>query len=67
MMQVIKQNTFMTLGWERPAIGHIWNYALQNNATIITKDEDFVSLISVQSGTPSVIWVRVGNTGKQAY
>ncbi len=71
MMQVIKQNTFMTLGWERPAIGHIWNYALQNNATIITKDEDFVSLISVslisvQSGTPSVIWVRVGNTGKQA-
>ncbi|KXS33494.1 MAG: Uncharacterized protein AWT59_0375 [Candidatus Gallionella acididurans] len=44
----------------------IWNYALQNNATIITKDEDFVSLISVQSGTPSVIWVRVGNTGKQA-
>jgi len=41
-------------------------YALQNNAVIITKDEDFVSLVSVQSGTPSVIWVRVGNTGRQA-
>jgi len=44
----------------------IWNYALQNRAAIITKDEDFVSLVSVQSDTPSVIWVRVGNTGKQA-
>lgn len=43
----------------------IWGYAHQNRAVIITKDEDFVSLVSVQSETPSVIWVRVGNIGKQ--
>lgn len=44
----------------------IWNYATQNNAAIITKDEDFVSLSSVTSNAPPVVWVRVGNIGKQA-
>lgn len=44
----------------------IWNYAIQNNAVIITKDEDFVYLSSTSSDTPSVVWVRVGNIGKQA-
>lgn len=44
----------------------IWNYALQNNAVIITKDEDFVSLVSDNPDAPPVVWVRVGNVGKQA-
>lgn len=44
----------------------IWNYALQNNAVIITKDEDFISLVSANLDAPPVVWVRVGNVGKQA-
>jgi predicted nuclease of predicted toxin-antitoxin system len=44
----------------------IWNYAQLNNAAIITKDEDFVSLTSIDLNAPPVIWVRVGNIGKQA-
>jgi predicted nuclease of predicted toxin-antitoxin system len=44
----------------------IWNYALQNKAAIITKDEDFVSLVSTSLDAPPVVWVRVGNVGKQA-
>ena len=54
------------IGMETASDRAIWNHALKNNAVIITKDEDFVSLVNAQSGTPSVIWVRVGNTGKQA-
>lgn len=44
----------------------IWNYAIQNNAAIITKDEDFVIRASVNEIGPPVVWVRVGNVGKQA-
>lgn len=44
----------------------IWNYALQNNAVIITKDEDFVSLVNIYPNAPPVVWIRVGNIGKQA-
>lgn len=44
----------------------IWGYATQINAVIITKDEDFVSLSSISANAPPVVWVRVGNIGKQA-
>ena len=44
----------------------IWNYALQNEAAIITKDEDFVSLVSTGLNAPPIVWIRVGNIGKQA-
>lgn len=44
----------------------IWLYALQNNAVIITKDEDFISLMTTSHNAPPVIWIRVGNIGKQA-
>jgi predicted nuclease of predicted toxin-antitoxin system len=44
----------------------IWDYALQNGAVIITKDEDFVMLANINIDSPPVVWVRVGNIGKQA-
>jgi predicted nuclease of predicted toxin-antitoxin system len=44
----------------------IWEYALKNNAVIITKDEDFVSLVSTSSDTPAVVWIRTGNIGRNA-
>ena len=45
---------------------NILHYAIQNKAVIITKDEDFVTLSSTNSDTPVVVWVRIGNIGKQA-
>ena len=54
---------FMTLAWAKPAIR---SYAIQNNAVIITKDEDFVIRASVNEIGPPVVWVRIGNVGKQA-
>lgn len=44
----------------------IWNYARQAQATIITKDEDFVVLASLHSEGPAIVWIRLGNTTKQA-
>jgi predicted nuclease of predicted toxin-antitoxin system len=39
----------------------IWRYALQNQAAIITKDEDFAERCSSAEEAPVVIWLRIGN------
>lgn len=44
----------------------IWVYAKQTHAIIITKDEDFVILASFDPNGPPIVWVRLGNTTKQA-
>ena len=38
----------------------------RQKAAIITKDEDFISLVSTSLNAPPVVWIRVGNIGKQA-
>jgi predicted nuclease of predicted toxin-antitoxin system len=45
----------------------IWNYAVANAQTIITKDEDFKNILLLASlPTTPVIWVRVGNCSNAA-
>jgi predicted nuclease of predicted toxin-antitoxin system len=39
----------------------IWNYAKQNNLTIITKDSDFSHRILFNTPPPKVIHIRIGN------
>lgn len=46
--------------------GAIWNYALQAGAAILTKDEDFATRIALDPSGPPIIWIRIGNTSKQA-
>jgi predicted nuclease of predicted toxin-antitoxin system len=43
----------------------IWQYAIENHAIIITKDEDFVILNYLQPNKTSVVWIRIGNTSKK--
>jgi len=38
----------------------VWQLAIQENAVIVTKDEDFAWLAAAKPG-PSVVWVRTGN------
>jgi predicted nuclease of predicted toxin-antitoxin system len=46
--------------------GAIWDHAAQSGAAIVTKDEDFVSLITLHPDGPPIVWIRIGNTSKQA-
>ena len=39
----------------------IWNYALQNNGVILTKDEGFAERCMACDRAPVVIWLRIGN------
>ena len=38
----------------------IWNYALEHNYVLVTKDDDFLN-ISSQSPGGQFVWVRLGN------
>jgi predicted nuclease of predicted toxin-antitoxin system len=38
-----------------------WRYALENDAAILTKDEDFAERCARSHATPVVIWLRIGN------
>jgi len=40
----------------------IWERAATTSATLITKDEDFVTMRALHNFGPSIIWVRMGNT-----
>ena len=39
----------------------IWNYALEQNLTIITKDSDFSNKILLRTPPPKVIHIKTGN------
>jgi predicted nuclease of predicted toxin-antitoxin system len=44
----------------------LWNYALEHGAVLVTKDEDFRDMLLLSGSPPAVVWVRVGNTRRQA-
>ena len=46
--------------------GWIWDYALDHGAAVISKDSDFPDLTLLRERAPQIIWIKVGNTRKQA-
>ncbi len=39
----------------------VWQYARENNFTIVTKDSDFSEFSLVKGFPPKIIWIRIGN------
>ncbi len=44
----------------------IWRYALDVGAVILTKDEDFSVRKTLEPAGPVVVWIRLGNTRREA-
>ncbi len=44
----------------------IWRYAIDHDAVLITKDEDFPNQALLGGSAPVVVWIRVGNTTRRA-
>jgi len=44
----------------------IWQYAARNDATLVTKDQDFVALADQEPVGPQVVWIRIGNINNDA-
>ena len=49
----------------REANAEIWRYAIQQQAAIITKDEDFAERCLYSRDQPVIVWLRIGNTSNQ--
>jgi len=43
----------------------IWDYALQEAAAIVTKDEDFAQRKVLTDNGPVVVWIRLPNTRRR--
>lgn len=46
----------------------VWNEALEREAVIVTKDEDFVTIGRAQPNepVPAIVWIRIGNCSRKA-
>ena len=44
----------------------IWDQAKKTGAVIVSKDSDFVTLATLESEGPAVVWIRLGNTRQKA-
>lgn len=44
----------------------LWRYALDHQAVVVTKDEDFAQMVAIEDDSPTVVWIRVGNTRRAA-
>lgn len=54
------------LGLHESSDATIWDYALKQQMTVITKDEDFADRIWRTSTGPVIVWLRMGNCSNQA-
>lgn len=45
---------------------NIWEHARQQNAVIVSKDEDFVDRWLLDSAPVSLVWIRKGNCSSRA-
>jgi predicted nuclease of predicted toxin-antitoxin system len=43
----------------------IWNFAKDNNFTIVTFDSDFNDIATLLGHPPKIIWIRTGNTSSK--
>ena len=43
----------------------IWNYAKENQYSIVTNDDDFLRLIAMKGFPPKIILLRMGNQSNQ--
>ena len=50
-----------TVGLDRAADEEIWDFALANELTIVSKDEDYDQLNVLRGSPPKVLWLQIGN------
>lgn len=55
----------LSVGLSKAMDAVVWDYALQNGLTIVTKDADFSELGTVLGFPPRVVWIRRGNCSTQ--
>jgi predicted nuclease of predicted toxin-antitoxin system len=62
----LESRHILDLGLDEASDNAIWDYAVSNGYTLISKDEDFFHLACTLAMGPALIWVRLGNCRKAA-
>jgi predicted nuclease of predicted toxin-antitoxin system len=52
-------------GLDQATDQQVWDFALANGFTIVTKDADFPNLAVLRGHPPKVIWLQLGNCTTQ--
>ena len=50
-----------TVGLDRADDEEIWDFARNNDLTIVSKDEDYDQLSVLRGSPPQVLWLQIGN------
>jgi len=50
------------IGLDDATDNSIWNFAKENDYTIVTFDSDFYNLSVIRGCPPQIVWLRTGNT-----
>ena len=58
-------NHVYLLGLHKASDEKIWNYARNNNFTIVTQDSDFNERSLIYGYPPKIVWLRTGNISTQ--
>lgn len=58
----VEAESVRSLGLRDSTDLEIYNRAKQENATVMSKDDDFIELIDQGGSPPKLIWVTCGNT-----
>jgi len=49
------------IGLDRADDRILWNFAKENNYTLVSLDADFAEIVALLGPPPKVIWLRCGN------
>ena len=49
------------IGLDRASDEAVWDYARDNEYSIVTRDTDFSELSVLRGSPPKVLWIRIGN------
>ena len=52
-------------GLDRKSDLQVWEYAKQNDLTVVTKDMDFYELALARGIPPKIVWLRCGNVSNR--
>lgn len=62
----IKSYSFDYLNWRTLADKDCFLKAKEMNGVIVTKDNDFITLLEKLKSPPKIIWLTCGNTSKES-
>jgi predicted nuclease of predicted toxin-antitoxin system len=54
------------IGLQKANDNEVWEYAIANGYTVVTKDADFHEYSILRGFPPKVIWIRKGNCSTEA-